>query len=74
MYEHSETHVLLFKQMIQYGIKPYDITFIWVLQSLSHDGLVDEGLFLFKFMLKDHETTPNDDYYTCIVDLLSRAD
>ncbi|KAJ6866932.1 hypothetical protein NC652_038228 [Populus alba x Populus x berolinensis] len=54
MYGYSETPVSLFKQMVQYGIKPYDVTFTWVLQYFSHDGLVDEGLFLFKFMLKDH--------------------
>lgn len=74
MHGDSETLVSLFKQMVQYGTKLYDVTFTWVLQSFSHDGFVNEGLFLFKIMLKDHETMPNDDHYTCIVDLLDRAD
>jgi len=74
MHGHGETHVSLFKQMVQYGMEPNDVTFTSVLQFFNHDGSVDEGLFLFKLMLKDHETIPNDDHYTCIVDLLGCAD
>ncbi|KAL9381003.1 hypothetical protein Peur_026660 [Populus x canadensis] len=55
-------------------MEPNDVTFTSMLQYFNHDGLVDEGLFLFKLMLKDHKTTPNVDHYTCIVDLLGRAD
>jgi pentatricopeptide repeat protein len=73
MHGHGETAVLLFKQMVQSGVKPNDVTFTSVLQSCSHAGLVDDGLYLFKFMLKDHQTIPNDDHYTCMVDLLGRA-
>jgi len=74
MHGHGETPVSLFKQMVQSGMEPNDVTFTSVLQSFNHDGSVDEGLFLFKLMLKDHETTSNDDHYTCIVDLLGRVD
>jgi pentatricopeptide repeat protein len=59
--------------MVQSGVKPNDVTFTSVLQSCSHAGMVDDGLYLFKFMLKDHQTIPNDDHYTCMVDLLGRA-
>ncbi|KAI5591834.1 hypothetical protein POPTR_004G124400v4 [Populus trichocarpa] len=73
MHGHGETAVSLFKQMVQSGVKPNDVTFTSVLQSCSHAGMVDDGLYLFKFMLKDHQTIPNDDHYTCMVDLLGRA-
>ncbi|TKY69878.1 Pentatricopeptide repeat-containing protein [Spatholobus suberectus] len=35
--------------------------------------LVDEGLSLFNFMLKQHQIIPHVDHYTCIIDLLGRA-
>ncbi|KAJ8750220.1 hypothetical protein K2173_014135 [Erythroxylum novogranatense] len=70
---HGKTAVSLFSQMVQSGIKANEITFTSVLHACSHSGLVDEGLNLFKLMLKDQKTNPGDDHYTCIVDLLGRA-
>ncbi|XP_065876765.1 pentatricopeptide repeat-containing protein At5g39350 [Euphorbia lathyris] len=70
---HGETSVSLFGQMVQSGVKPNEVTFTSVLQACSHAGLVDEGLHLFQLVVKDLKTSPNDDHYTCIVDLLGRA-
>ncbi|OMP11570.1 hypothetical protein COLO4_03755 [Corchorus olitorius] len=70
---HGEIAVSLFKQMVQAGVKPNKVTFTSVLDACSHAGLVDEGLDLFKFMLRNHQISPQNDHYTCIVDLLGRS-
>ncbi|KAK7307556.1 hypothetical protein VNO77_40734 [Canavalia gladiata] len=70
---HGEMAMTLFNQMIQSGVKPNQVTFTSVLYACSHAGLVDEGLSLFKYMLKQHQIIPHIDHYTCIIDLLGRA-
>ncbi|KAG8384640.1 hypothetical protein BUALT_Bualt04G0138900 [Buddleja alternifolia] len=66
--------VSLFNQMVQSGVKPNEVTFTSVLHACGHAGLVDEGLNLFNFMQKNHQESLRSDHYTCIVDLLGRAD
>ncbi|XP_031286756.1 pentatricopeptide repeat-containing protein At5g39350-like [Pistacia vera] len=73
MHGNGEAAVSLFKEMVQSGMKPNDVTFTSALHACSHSGLVDEGLDLFKFMLENHHPSPCADHYTCIVDLLGRA-
>lgn len=73
MHGDGASAILLFRQMIQSGVEPNEVTFTSVLHACSHAGLVDEGLNLFKFMLDNHRATPCSDHYTCIVDLLGRA-
>ncbi|XP_050230417.1 pentatricopeptide repeat-containing protein At5g39350 [Mercurialis annua] len=73
MHGHGETAVSLFRQMVQSGVKPNEITFTSVLHACSHAGLVDEGLQLLEFMHLDLKTSPREDHYTCIVDLLGRS-
>ncbi|KAK0571643.1 hypothetical protein LWI29_019320 [Acer saccharum] len=73
MHGHGETAISLFKEMVQSGVKPNEVTFTSALHACSHAGLVDEGLGLFKFMLENHQTSPRADHYTCVVDLLGRA-
>ncbi|XP_027360500.1 pentatricopeptide repeat-containing protein At5g39350 [Abrus precatorius] len=70
---HGKMAVTLFNQMVQSGVKPNQVTFTSVLHACSHAGLVDEGLSLFKFMLKQHQVIPHIDHFTCIIDLLGRA-
>ncbi|KAI3809699.1 hypothetical protein L1987_19297 [Smallanthus sonchifolius] len=67
------TALSLFNQMVRAGVQPNEITFTSVLHACSHSGLVDEGLSLFHFMLKDHKVNPRPYHYTCIIDLLGRA-
>lgn len=74
MHGHGKTAVTLFNQMVQSGVEPNEVTFTSVLHACSHAGLVDEGLSLFKFMLKCQHASPKADHYNCIVDLLGRAD
>ncbi|XWS32942.1 hypothetical protein CRYUN_Cryun22dG0034100 [Craigia yunnanensis] len=71
--EHGEIVVSLFKQIVRAGVKPNEVTFTSVLHACSHAGFVVEGLDLFKFMLRNHQISPQADHYTCIVDLLGRS-
>ncbi|KAL0332130.1 UNVERIFIED_CONTAM: Pentatricopeptide repeat-containing protein [Sesamum calycinum] len=64
----------LFNQMVQSGVKPNEVTFTSALHACGHAGLVDDGLNLFNFMQKNHPENLRTDHYTCIVDLLGRAD
>lgn len=73
MHGHGEIALTLFNQMVQSGVAPNEVTFTSALHACSHAGLVDEGLSLFKFMLKFQKSIPKADHYTCIVDLLGRA-
>ncbi|CAN0877742.1 Pentatricopeptide repeat-containing protein At5g39350 [Linum grandiflorum] len=70
---HGQTAVSLFRQMVDSGIEPNEVTFTSVLHACSHAGLVDEGLNLFNLARRDFRARPNDSHYTCIVDLLGRA-
>ncbi|KAM5569019.1 pentatricopeptide repeat-containing protein [Rosa sericea] len=63
----------LFKEMIDRGIKPNDVTFVGVLHACSHAGLVDEGLQHYESMYEKHGISPNAKHHTCIVDMLGRT-
>ncbi|XP_015579821.2 putative pentatricopeptide repeat-containing protein At1g17630 [Ricinus communis] len=62
-----------FDQMIKLGFKPDGVTFVAVLSSCSHSGLVPEGRRLFDQMLKKYRIEPQMEHYACMVDLLGRA-
>lgn len=65
--------VHIFDEMIKSGIRPDSVVFMAVLSACSHAGLVDEGLWYFKMMMRDYNITPNQEIYGCVVDLLGRA-
>ncbi|KAL4186820.1 hypothetical protein AMTRI_Chr09g35990 [Amborella trichopoda] len=63
----------LFDALLHNGYTPDDITFIGVLSSCTHLGMVQEGLSHFNSMTRDYSITPRMDHCGCIVDLLGRA-
>ncbi|KAA8543820.1 hypothetical protein F0562_022003 [Nyssa sinensis] len=65
--------IKLFEEMIYNGVSPSPISFVSVLGACSHAGLVEEGIFLFKSMVKEHKIYPSVEHYACMVDLLGRA-
>ncbi|CAN4079444.1 unnamed protein product [Withania somnifera] len=73
MHGHGETCLSLFSEMVQSSIKQNEVTFTSVLHACGHAGLVDDGLCLFNFMLRNHCDSLRTDHYTCMVDLLDRA-
>ncbi|KAK9069286.1 hypothetical protein SSX86_013402 [Deinandra increscens subsp. villosa] len=71
---HGSEGVALFEEMInKSGEKPDAITFIAVLTSCSHSGLIDYGITIFNSMLQEHGVEPISDHYTCLIDSLGRA-
>ncbi|KAK6929576.1 Pentatricopeptide repeat [Dillenia turbinata] len=65
--------IRLFEEMKASGITPDDITFLSLISSCSHCGLVENGLKLFQSMSRDYGISPKMEHYVNIVDLLGRA-
>ncbi|XP_042510755.1 pentatricopeptide repeat-containing protein At2g37320 [Macadamia integrifolia] len=68
----AEPAISLLKDMEHQKIQPDAITFLCVLSSCRHVGLVEQGRLYFNSML-EHGVRPDLDHYSCIVDLLGRA-
>ncbi|XP_048232161.1 pentatricopeptide repeat-containing protein At2g40720 [Ricinus communis] len=63
----------LFDEMRSSGIKPDDVTFLSLLSSCNHSGLIEEGLHLFEMMKMKFGIEPRMEHYVNIVDLYGRA-
>lgn len=61
-----------FQRMVNMGINPNEVTFTAVLTACSHCGLVDEGIQYFTQMRKQYGLIPEEEHYTCLIDLLGR--
>ncbi len=70
MHGSVEVLISLFTQMVQYGIKPNDITFMNILSDCSHSGNLEDGKFHFNSK-KDFGVKPSSKRFACMVDLLS---
>ncbi|KAI8560398.1 hypothetical protein RHMOL_Rhmol04G0252400 [Rhododendron molle] len=68
----SSQAIDLFEEMRKKKVKPDAITFLGVLSSCRHAGLVAQGQFYFHSMV-GYGLEPEVDHYSCIVDLLGRA-
>ncbi|XP_068657155.1 pentatricopeptide repeat-containing protein At5g39350-like [Aristolochia californica] len=62
-----------FREMQLQNIKPDEQTFSSVLSVCSHTGLVELGLLIFQSMKAEHQITPREEHYSCIIDLFGRA-
>ncbi|KAK9140961.1 hypothetical protein Scep_010642 [Stephania cephalantha] len=63
----------LLLQMEENGYKPNSITFISLLSSCSHSGLIDEGCRYFNMMITQFKIQPSLEHWTCIIDMFGRA-
>ncbi|XP_023741988.1 pentatricopeptide repeat-containing protein At3g12770 [Lactuca sativa] len=68
----AQEAINLFHLMKQANVTPNDVTFIGLLTSCNHAGLVEEGWGIFNSM-KDYGIVPRHQHYACVVDLLGRA-
>eukprot|EP01018_Ginkgo_biloba_P008711 Gb_07638 [translate_table: standard] len=73
MHGHGVDALRLFYQMQKEGMTPDYITFIALLSTCSHVGLVDKGWQYFDSMSRDYQIVPRMEHYACMVDLLGRA-
>ncbi|XP_020095092.1 pentatricopeptide repeat-containing protein At2g21090-like [Ananas comosus] len=69
---HGKEAIKLFDEMVKCGRKPDANTFVVLLTSCSHSGLVEEGVRFFESMAKIHGVVRQEDHYVCLVDLLGR--
>ncbi|ESQ32581.1 hypothetical protein EUTSA_v10003866mg [Eutrema salsugineum] len=70
---HGKKAIELFSRMRREGVRPDKVTFIAVLCSCNHAGLVDEGIDYFYSMEKEYDLVPQVEHYGCLVDLLGRG-
>uniref|UniRef100_A0A1J3FMX5 Pentatricopeptide repeat-containing protein n=1 Tax=Noccaea caerulescens TaxID=107243 RepID=A0A1J3FMX5_NOCCA len=62
-----------FDKMKEEGCRPNSVTFLVVLTSCSHGGLVDEGKRHFDSMKSEYGIEPEGQHYAAMVDILGRA-
>lgn len=66
----AETALNFFTQM---DVVPDETTFVALLSSCSHAGMVEEGTEVFDTMYEKYGIVPQLDHYACMVDILGRA-
>ncbi|WOL04795.1 hypothetical protein Cni_G13517 [Canna indica] len=62
-----------FKEMLAMGYQPDYVTFVSLLSSCNHSGLVDKGLVYYKSMTSEFGISPGIEHCVCMVDLLGRS-
>lgn len=62
-----------FKEMLQVGIKPNEVTYVAVLSACSHTGMISQGIQYFDSMFKDHGIVPRTEHYACMADIFGRS-
>ncbi|KAL2346609.1 hypothetical protein Fmac_000609 [Flemingia macrophylla] len=63
-----------FEDLIEFGTRPNEVTFLAVFTACCHSGLVDEGQKYFNDMTSPRfNLSPWLEHYGCMVDLLCRA-
>ncbi|KAJ4960910.1 hypothetical protein NE237_020820 [Protea cynaroides] len=73
MHGHAKKALWLFKQMQAEDVVPDDMTFVALLSSCSHVGMVEEGQRLLASMSTTYGIEPKVEHYGCVIDLLARA-
>ncbi|XP_068667627.1 pentatricopeptide repeat-containing protein At2g40720-like [Aristolochia californica] len=63
----------LFKEMQRVGEQPDGVTFLSLISSCSHCGLVEEGINFFRSMSRDYRIVPQMEHFANMVDLWGRA-
>ncbi|KAL1158311.1 hypothetical protein V6Z11_A08G216200 [Gossypium hirsutum] len=70
---HAEKALKLFREMREEGVKPDHITFVSLLSTCSHSGLVEEESYLTNVMREEYGIEPILKHYGCMVDMFGRA-
>ncbi|KAF8397044.1 hypothetical protein HHK36_018682 [Tetracentron sinense] len=65
--------IRLFDEMRGLGVTPDEFTFLALISSCSHSGLIEEGQRLFQLMGRDYGIEPRIEHYVNMVDLFGRA-
>ncbi|KAH6769796.1 Tetratricopeptide repeat superfamily protein [Perilla frutescens var. hirtella] len=73
LHGHSSRVLRILEEMVASGMKPDKVTFIGLLMTCNHLGLIDEGLIFFESMTSHYGLSPEIDHVACVVDMLGRA-
>ncbi|KAK4487573.1 hypothetical protein RD792_005779 [Penstemon davidsonii] len=74
MHGQGKAAIELLKKMEDESVMAPDyVTFVNVLSSCAHSGLVEEGRYYFVYMTETYGIAPGMEHYGCLVDLLGRA-
>ncbi|XP_031475333.1 pentatricopeptide repeat-containing protein At3g46790, chloroplastic-like [Nymphaea colorata] len=63
----------LFSQMLETGVAPDDVTFVYVLSACSHAGCLARAWHYFDMMQNHFGILPTEEHCACVVDMLGRA-
>lgn len=63
----------VYKEMVSSGFKPDNVTFISLLMTCSHLGLINRGRALFKSMSQIYGISPENEHVACMVDMFARG-
>ncbi|KAF5192675.1 Pentatricopeptide repeat [Thalictrum thalictroides] len=63
----------MFEEMKMLGVTPDSVTFIGLLASCNHSGLVNEGETCFNAMKEKYGIFPEIEHLSCLIDLLGKA-
>jgi pentatricopeptide repeat protein len=59
--------------MMETHVKPDEFSCVSLLSSLSHSGMVDEGMYCFTWLVSNYPSLLTAEQCVCMVDLLGRA-
>ncbi|KZV24981.1 pentatricopeptide repeat-containing protein-like [Dorcoceras hygrometricum] len=62
----------LFEEILKHDLRPDHVTFISLLATCGHCGLVNESWFFWNYM-KESGLTPGPKHFSCMISLLSRV-
>ncbi|KAF5736919.1 pentatricopeptide repeat-containing protein [Tripterygium wilfordii] len=63
----------LYEDMVSYGVIPDKVTFLGLLMTCSHSGLIEKGRLYFESMLSLYGLPHGTDHVACMVDMLGRG-
>jgi pentatricopeptide repeat protein len=69
----SDKALELFLEMEKAGPRPNETSFVCVLSSCAHGGMVLEGWLCFDRMVRVYGIEPKSEHFGCMMDLLGRA-
>ncbi|KAM7273377.1 hypothetical protein ACFE04_028041 [Oxalis oulophora] len=69
----ADLSIQLFERMRKEGIQPNEVTLTCVLSACSHNGMVNEGLEIFRSMKEKYAVEVSVEHYACVVDMLCRS-
>lgn len=72
-HNNGQKAIQVFHEMIKSGTSPTKSTFINLLSTCSHLGLVDEGKWYYSHMSDDFGVEPETEHHVCVVDMLGRS-